>query len=92
MFHQSNFSSYGDRRFLFTDVIDSTLQKFMEISTLPVLSLTQSDISGLLEERMEWLTSGVRATLVPGESITVTAVNSSTVPITGLCIAALLSG
>ena len=86
MFHQSNFSSYDGARSLFTDVIERTLQKFTDISNLPVLSLTQSDIGKLLEERMGWLNSGARATLVPGESITITALNGTVAPITGVCV------
>ena len=50
------------------------------------MSLTQSDIGKLLEERMAWLSSGARATLIPGESITITAVNSAVAPITGVCV------
>ena len=86
MFHQSNVSSYDGSHSLFTDVIDRTLQKFTDVSALPVLSLTQSDIGKLLEERMGWLTSGAHATLIPGESISITAVNATTVPITGVCV------
>src|SRR5207253_11048375 len=85
MFHQSNLSSYQDTRSLFTDVIDRTLQKFAEISLLPVLSLPQSEIGKLLTDRMSWLGSGAHATLIPGESITVSAVNGARIPVTGIC-------
>src|SRR5205085_4893254 len=74
-----------DTRSLFTDVIDRTLQKFAEISLLPVLSLPQSEIGKLLTDRMSWLGSGAHATLIPGESITVSAVNGARIPVTGIC-------
>jgi hypothetical protein len=85
MFHQSNLFGYDVKRSLFTDVIDRTLQKFTDISALPVLSLAQSEIGKLLEDRMGWLASGVHATLIPGESITISVDNSAKVPVTGVC-------
>jgi hypothetical protein len=85
MFHQSNLFSYQDGRSLLTDVVDRALQKFTALSTLPVISLTQQDIGALLESRMAWLGSGARATLYPGQSITITTVNGVSVPLTGVC-------
>ncbi len=85
MFHQSNFYTYQGTQSLFSDVLDLTLRKFTALSTLPVVSLTEGDIGRLLEDRMNWLASGVQAILVPGQSVTITVANSANVPITGVC-------
>ncbi len=85
MFHQSNLFSYQNTRSLFADVMERTLQKFTDISALPVVSLPQSDIGKLLEDRMGWLASGARATLTPGESIAIRVDRDARVPVTGVC-------
>lgn len=85
MFHQSNFYSYDGTHSLFSDTLDAALRKFTAASSLPVISLAQTDIGKLLGERMAWLECGARVILVPGESITITVEKAATVPLTGVC-------
>ena len=88
MWHQSNFVRYSGNRTLFTDVAGAALAKYSKISALPVISLQQSEIGKALEERMTYLSAGVKATLTPGSGITLTSASSATVPVTGVCQAA----
>ena len=87
MFHQSNVIRYDNVNSLYTDLMNETLQKFATISTLPVLSLPQYQIGQLLQQRMSYNASGLTATWNPGSpaSITLSALNPATIPITGLC-------
>lgn len=85
MFHQSNFNSYQDGRSLYSDTIDATLRKFTATSTLPVVSVIESEAGKLLDGRMGWLASNARVVLHPGESITIKVEKPAIVPITGVC-------
>ncbi len=85
MFHQSNVWRYDGSRSLFTDTIEATLSKFTAISNLPVVSLSQTAIGNLIDARMTYDASGVEATLVPGERITLRAARTAVIPITGVC-------
>lgn len=85
MFHQSNLIAYDGTRSLYSDVMDSTLNKFMRISNLPVVSLQQTALGQMMEDRMALNAAGVKATYVPGQGITLTASGSAKVPITGVC-------
>lgn len=86
MFHQSNFFAYDGTHSLFTDTLDRTLRTFTAVSRLPVISLPQSEIGRLLEQRKAWLAAGARMILVPGESITITVEKPAVVPLTGVCV------
>ena len=85
MFHQSNFWRYDGVHSLFTDLMDMTLDKFKRISTLPIISLQQSEIGRRVEERMTFLASSVKATLEPEGTILLESPTSAVIPITGIC-------
>ncbi len=85
MFHQSNLSHYTGTKSLFSDVIGAALSSFSKISNLPVISLSQSGIGSLLEHRMDYNASGVKATLTPGIGITVSVAKGARISITGIC-------
>ena len=85
MFHQGNVWRYNGLNSLYSDLIDLTLQKFRALSSLPVLSLTQSQIGPPVKDRMDYNVSGVTATWTPGVGITVRAVNKAVIPVTGAC-------
>jgi hypothetical protein len=85
MFHQTNLWLYDGLHSAFTDLVDATYKKFAAISTIPVLSPSQTDIGKLLESRMSYNSSNVRVTLSPGVSMTFTALSAARIPITGVC-------
>ena len=85
MFHQSNLAAYDGNGSLLTDTVDLALRKFVRLSTLPVISLPQSEIGLAMEERAAWLASGATAILNPGESIVISSNKDVAVPLTGAC-------
>lgn len=85
MFHQANLWRYQGSRTLMTDLLEAVLEKYASLSRLPVVSVSQSRIGQLLEERLGYWKSGVTATLTPGSHVTVTAQQPAVVPLTGVC-------
>jgi hypothetical protein len=85
MFHQANFYAYNGASSLFTDVMDATMSKFKQLSSLPVSSVAQTELGEMLEERMQYLAANVRGVYTPGVSVTITTTGKATVPVTGVC-------
>lgn len=85
MWHQSNLRAYDGTNSLMSDVIGATFKKYSAISTLPVVSLSQSEIGKALESRMAYNASGVVGTMVPGTGIVLTVTKAATIPVTGVC-------
>ena len=84
MFHQANLRAYDGIHTTLTDLLDRTLEKYDALVELPILSLTQDEIGRRMAERMRYNEAGVKASVVPGESITITAKKATEVPVTGL--------
>ena len=84
MFHQANLRAYDGTNSLLGDLIDATLAKYSQLSNLPIQFSTQHDIGVKMAERMAYNASGVTATLIPCESITLHAANAARIPITGV--------
>jgi len=90
MFHEDNLRNYPDSggiptgQLLLGDLLDATLTKYNSLFDLPILSLTQDNIGQRVARRMAYNQAGVTATIVPGQSITISAQLSATVPVTGL--------
>ncbi len=84
MFHQANLRAYDGTRTLLTDLIDATLRKYNRLFTLPILNPTQDEIGRKMGERLRYAQAGVKASVVPGESITLRARKEARVPVTGL--------
>ena len=87
MFHQSNLYRYLGLHTIYSDLFDSIFHKWSRISNLPVVSLTQSAIGALLEERKAYLNAKVKAVWTPGTGVTLEASGAAKVPITGVCAA-----
>jgi hypothetical protein len=87
MFHQSNLVRFIATNTLYTDLMNLTLQKFAQVSNLPVISLPQNQIGVLFQQRMAYNASGVQALWTPGSpaAITLTSLKPATIPITGFC-------
>ena len=84
MFHQANLRAYDGIHTTLTDLLDRTLEKYDALIELPILSPTQDEIGRRMAERMRYNEAGVKASVVPGESITITAKKATEVPVTGL--------
>ncbi len=85
MFHQSNLFRHTADRSLFSDVFDATFRKWKSISNLPLISLTQSALGELLEQRQGYLAAKVRGIWVPGVGVKLKGSGSAMVPVTGMC-------
>ncbi len=85
MYHQSNLIRYSGSKTLITDVLDAAFTKFSKISTMPVLSLSQTEIGKRLEDRMQFNGAGVSATYNPGIGITIKGAGVANTPVTGIC-------
>jgi peptidoglycan/xylan/chitin deacetylase (PgdA/CDA1 family) len=84
MFHQANLMPYNGTDSLLGELIDTTLTKYNQVYTLPIRNMSQHEIGVLMSERMAYNNSGVSATLLPCQSITISVTQSARVPITGL--------
>lgn len=91
MFHQTNFARYTDgqgrTRSLYADWIDTVLDKFLALTDVPVLTLTQAAIARAMKARDALNRCGVTATKVEsaaGASLELRTVGACTVPVTGL--------
>ncbi|MFN8464934.1 MAG: hypothetical protein U0X20_05260 [Caldilineaceae bacterium] len=94
MFHQANVRSYPSTsqypntnlgyKSLLGDLIEATLAKYSRLSKLPIQFITQHNIGAKMAERMAYNTSGVTATFIPCDSLTLRAAKAARIPITGL--------
>jgi hypothetical protein len=84
MFHQANLGPYDGQHSLFTDLLDATLDKYVNLYNLPILGLTQQQVGVRMKQRMAYDASGVQATIVPCQSMTLTVQNAASIPITGV--------
>lgn len=84
MFHQANLGSYSGANSLLGDLINATLAKYSAVYNLPIVSLSQHDIGVKMANRMAYNGSGVRASLIPCQSITLTTNQPALIPMTGI--------
>ncbi|MCB0064120.1 MAG: hypothetical protein KDE19_18480 [Caldilineaceae bacterium] len=84
MFHQANLGSYDGTHSLLGDLIDATLAKYGQYTTLPIVGISQHDIGIKMAARMAYNASGVRASMIPCQSITITTNKPAVIPMTGL--------
>jgi hypothetical protein len=84
MFHSENLRAYDGTHTLLTDLLDETLQKYEQYYNLPVQFNQMSQLGQKIANRMQYNAAGVTASVVPGVSITLTAQQATTVPVTGL--------
>ena len=88
MFHQTNLAAYSTSgQSLLSDLLDATFTKYRALVKIPVTSPTMDAIGALQANRMTYnqaiQTGHLKASLVPGTSITLTSDIAVTVPITG---------
>ncbi len=83
-FHQTNLRAYDGRHSVLTDLLDAVFAKYTRLFNLPVSSLQMNDLGQLMESRMQYDAAGVTASITPGHTITLTARQAATVPVTGL--------
>lgn len=87
MFHQTNLRRFmlaGIAHSLLTDLIDATVRKYGALLVLPIVSPTMDALGARIEERMRTRSAMVRATIVGGRSLVLSAASSIEVPVTGL--------
>jgi hypothetical protein len=87
MFHQPNLRAYDGRRSLLGDVIEMTVAKYQALVTFPVVSPTMAAVGDRMMARQAYNEAGIRATLVPGRGLVISAGKAAVVPVTGLNIA-----
>src|SRR5574341_1258753 len=84
MFHETNLRAYDGGHTLLGDLVDRLLAKYNSLFALPVVSPTMDDLGVRVAGRMNYNTAGVTASVVPGQSITISARQDVVVPVTGL--------
>lgn len=86
MFHQANVKAFDSVNSILGDLLRGTMYKYTQLYNVPVTFITQHDIGVKMAERMAYNASGVRATLIPCQSITLSAVNAARIPLTGIAV------
>jgi hypothetical protein len=86
MFHQANLGRYDGSNSLLGKLLDETFDKYAQVYNLPVRNLTQKQSGELMKRRMAYDASGVDATLVPCQSISLSVANAAVVPVTGAAV------
>ncbi len=84
MFHQANLRAYDGSRSLLTDLLDATLAKYNQLYSLPVRNLTEHSLRVQMARRMDYDASGIRASLIPCTSLTLTVSREALIPVTGV--------
>ena len=83
--HISNVATYDGTHSLGTDLMDAAIAKYKAMATLPVKTMSLSDIGRLLAGRARYNASGVTGVYTPGVNVVLTTVNSASIPVTGAC-------
>lgn len=83
MFHQANLRVYDGAHTLLTDVLGALLQKYGQLRTLPMVTLTMADVAARLRARTNMPSAGLVGTVGPGPTITLHATQPIRVPVTG---------
>ncbi len=84
MFHVPNLHAYDGTHSLLGDLLNMTLQKYMQYYNLPIENPSMDMLGLNVAAWMQYLGAGVTASYTPGVSITLTAQKSTLVPVTGL--------
>jgi hypothetical protein len=84
MFHQANMRAYDGAHSLLTDLLEATLTRYQAVMNMPVVTPTFDALGARMRQRMAYNAAGVSAVYVAHQSVTITATNAATVPVTGL--------
>ncbi len=82
MYHQPNLRAYDGTHTLLGDLLDLTLSKYSALYNVPVKSLRLDNIGHAMADKTLLRNSGVVAS-VTGKTVTLTAQNAATIPVTG---------
>ncbi|MBA3826257.1 MAG: hypothetical protein H0X24_20450, partial [Ktedonobacterales bacterium] len=82
MYHQPNLRAYDGTHTLLGDLLDLTLNKYAALYNVPVKSLRLDLIGQAMADKTLLRQSGVVAS-VTGKTVTLTAQNAATIPVTG---------
>jgi hypothetical protein len=85
MFHVANVRAYDNTHSVLGDLFDRLFTRYQAIFNLPVISATQDDLGTRFTNRMAFNSAGVSATRT-GNTLSITARRTATVPVTGLRI------
>jgi hypothetical protein len=84
-FHIANTSVYDGVHSLYSDLLDTVIQKYKQLYSIPVTSIQLRDIRPLLTDRASYDSSGVTAVYTPGVGVILDTVNAATIAVTGAC-------
>jgi hypothetical protein len=84
MFHQPNLHAYDGTHSLLGDLIDMTFTKYTNLVNFPILSPTEDVIGTKMANRAQYNLAGVTASFIAHQRIMITALQTATVPVTGL--------
>jgi hypothetical protein len=84
MFHTPNVALYDGTHSVMTDVLNATFAKYDALVDVPIRNRSFGQTGTDEQARGLYNASGVHATITPGQSITLTATNAATIPLTGV--------
>jgi hypothetical protein len=88
MFHQSNLGAHDGTHSLLGDLTDATMAKYNSAYKLPIRNLREHEVGLKMGQRMTYNASGVKASIVPCSTMTLTSPKSVLVPVTGVAYGA----
>jgi hypothetical protein len=84
MFHTPNLKLYDGTHSVMTDVLDATFAKYAALVNVPIRSLPFGQTGINEQARGTYNASGVKATLTPCQSITLSVTHGATIPLSGV--------
>ncbi len=84
MFHTPNIMLYDGVHSVMTDVLNATFAKYDALVQVPIRSLSFAQTGVNEQARGAYDASGVKATVTACQSITLSATNAATIPLTGV--------
>ena len=87
MMHINNVRAYDGKHSVLTDLLDRTLARYDALVDVPIRSLSFKQAGMLQQARGTYNASGVKATITPCTSLTISTTNAATIPVTGLSYA-----
>src|SRR5207253_6975305 len=83
-FHQADLRAYDGVHSVLGDLLDATLDKLEHRLNIQVLTPVTHALAQRFADRMQYESSGVRATLLRGRALLIDAGNATPVAVTGL--------
>lgn len=95
MFHQANLAAYDGTHSLYGDFIDTLMNKYLALSTAPVVTLTQRAIAEEMKQRAAFDACNATAVIVEsssGRSLELSSSAACTIPVTGVSGSGAIGG